>query len=101
MPCVCLPWLQPCALTKHSPSPLLLPFHARPCSYSSYRRSAQLGQLPKLKKKLDKTSKRHEVLLLIFGEQQEELDKLREQAGQTPPGEASPSSSSLQQTNEN
>jgi len=53
-----------------------------------------LGQLPKLKKKLDKTSKRHEVLLLIFGEQQEELDKLREQAGQTPPGEASPSSSS-------
>jgi hypothetical protein len=68
---------------------LLLPFHARPC-----RRSAQLGQLPKLKKKLDKTSKRHEVLLLIFGEQQEELDKLREQTGQMPPGETTLSSAS-------
>ena len=44
-----------------------------------------MEQLPKLQKKLERTAKRHDVLKLIFGEQQEELDKLREQTGWTPP----------------
>ena len=41
--------------------------------------SAQLVAYPALKKKLEKTLKRHDALLRLFGERQEELDALKAQ----------------------
>ena len=39
--------------------------------------SVQLAAYPALKKKLERTLKRHDALLRLFGERQEELDALK------------------------